>query len=234
MSTTNGGPQPQMAMPQVGVLVQYLKDFSFENPHAPRSLAPSATPVLSYFAGLAAAEGDFIAALKLAAATVGLRQGLGGRILPSDRVLLEQRLQPAYAALDTWLGGLPPDLLDHRRREAELIFRRIGITFAVYSVGGDPERLIPFDIIPRILDAAEWSYLASGLKQRVRALNAFIRDVYHEREILRAGHVPEALILHVIEPRSQAQFDEEIGEGGEETATPVEVPPAPGTAEAAE
>ena len=77
-----------------------------------------------------------------------------------------------------------------KRREAELIFRRIGITFAVYTEGGDPERLIPFDIIPRVLDAGEWALLARGLEQRVRALNAFLRDVYGPREIVRAGQHP--------------------------------------------
>ena len=79
--------------------------------------------------------------------------------------------------------------LELRRREAELLFRRIGITFAVYTEGGDPERLIPFDIIPRVLDAGEWARLARGLEQRVRALNAFLHDVYDEREILRAGRI---------------------------------------------
>ena len=68
-------------------------------------------------------------------------------------------VRPAYAALSDWLGQIKPDVLDFRRREAELLFRRIGITFAVY---GDPEaqeRLIPFDVIPRILSAAEWETL---------------------------------------------------------------------------
>src|ERR1700749_1879086 len=96
-------------------------------------------------------------------------------------------VRPAYAELKDWLGQIPPDVLDFRRREAELLFRRIGITFAVY---GDPEaqeRLIPFDVIPRILSAAEWETLRRGLEQRVKAINAYIKDVYHRREILRAG-----------------------------------------------
>jgi len=67
-----------------------------------------------------------------------------------------------YAALSRWLGGLPPDLLDHRRREAELIFRRIGITFAVYGEADSTERLIPFDVIPRILAKTEWDILRGG------------------------------------------------------------------------
>jgi uncharacterized circularly permuted ATP-grasp superfamily protein len=105
-------------------------------------------------------------------------------------------LTTPYKLVDAWLKQTPADALDLKRREAELLFRRVGITFAVYSEGGDPERLIPFDIIPRVLAADEWRYLQRGLEQRVKALNAFIADVYHGQEILRAGKVPERLILH--------------------------------------
>ncbi len=100
-----------------------------------------------------------------------------------------------YALVDAWLRAQPREVLDLKRREAEELFRRIGITFAVYSEGGDPERLIPFDLIPRVLAQAEWQRLQRGLEQRVKALNAFIHDVYHGREILRAGRVPEHLVL---------------------------------------
>jgi len=106
------------------------------------------------------------------------------------------RVRPAYAPIGDWLQRTPVDRLRRKRREAELLFRRIGITFAVYGEGGDPERLIPFDIIPRILDAGEWRLLARGLEQRVKALNAFLADVYHDREIIRAGLIPETLVLH--------------------------------------
>ncbi len=104
--------------------------------------------------------------------------------------------RPHYDLIRGWLRDTPAELVALKRREAELLFRRIGITFAVYTAGGDPERLIPFDIIPRVLDQTEWRKLARGLVQRVRALNAFIGDVYGARDILRAGKVPEALILH--------------------------------------
>ena len=100
-----------------------------------------------------------------------------------------------YALVDAWLKSLTPEQIALKRREAEVVFRRIGITFAVYTDGGDPERLIPFDLIPRVLAAAEWRRLEAGLVQRARALNAFIHDVYHDREIIRAGKVPEALVL---------------------------------------
>jgi uncharacterized circularly permuted ATP-grasp superfamily protein len=102
---------------------------------------------------------------------------------------------PHYALVQQWLADTPPEFLDRKRREAELLFRRIGITFSVYSEGGDPERLIPFDIIPRVLSAAEWRHLTLGLTQRVRALNAFLGDVYHQREIVAAGLMPAALIV---------------------------------------
>ena len=103
---------------------------------------------------------------------------------------------PHYQLIKRWLDETPREAIELKRREAELLFRRIGITFAVYSEGGNPERLIPFDIIPRVLDPTEWDLLARGLTQRVKALNAFVHDVYHEREILLAGKVPARLVLH--------------------------------------
>ncbi|RDV05317.1 circularly permuted type 2 ATP-grasp protein [Undibacter mobilis] len=104
-------------------------------------------------------------------------------------------VRPAYGELDRWLKEVPPDVLDYRRREAELIFRRIGITFAVYGEADATERLIPFDVIPRIMSGSEWRQLEKGLTQRVNALNLFIKDVYGGREILRAGVVPEDMIF---------------------------------------
>jgi uncharacterized circularly permuted ATP-grasp superfamily protein len=103
--------------------------------------------------------------------------------------------RPAYQELAKWLARTPIEILRAKREEAERLFRRIGITFAVYTEGGDPERLIPFDIIPRTIDAAEWATLERGLKQRVRALNAFLADLYGKREIVAAGIVPEALVM---------------------------------------
>src|SRR6516225_5050528 len=99
-----------------------------------------------------------------------------------------------YAELSRWLDSVNPDLLNLRGREAEVLFSRIGITFEVY---GDPEaqeRLIPFDIIPRILAAEEWAFLHRGLEQRVKAINAYLKDIYSKRDIVRAGIVPGDLI----------------------------------------
>lgn len=104
-------------------------------------------------------------------------------------------VRPAYAGIARYLAAAGPEELDAKRREAEALFRRIGITFAVYTEGGDPERLIPFDVIPRILSKSEWERLSAGLVQRVRALNAFLTDVYGPRRILEAGLIPADLVL---------------------------------------
>ncbi|MBL8548616.1 MAG: circularly permuted type 2 ATP-grasp protein [Hyphomonadaceae bacterium] len=104
-------------------------------------------------------------------------------------------VRPAYAMVDRWLKATPQAALDAKKKEAERLFRRIGITFAVYTEGGDPERLIPFDMIPRVLGADEWAILERGLKQRVRALNLFLKDIYGPAEILKAGIIPEALVF---------------------------------------
>src|SRR3954469_10303718 len=104
-------------------------------------------------------------------------------------------LRPAYGELSRWLSEVPPDVLDYRRREAELVFRRIGITFAVYGEADAQERLIPFDVIPRIISGGEGKILSRGLEQRVKAINAYIKDVYGKRDILKAGIVPEDLVF---------------------------------------
>ncbi len=120
---------------------------------------------------------------------------------------LEGGIRPAYSALSAWLHEVPPELLERRRREAELLFRRIGITFAVYGEADAQERLIPFDVIPRVLAAAEWARLESGLTQRVKAINLYINDIYGNRDILRAGVVPEELVFQnpVFRPEMNGQ-----------------------------
>ncbi|MBM9594839.1 circularly permuted type 2 ATP-grasp protein [Rhodobacteraceae bacterium MCCB 386] len=99
-----------------------------------------------------------------------------------------------YAALDGWSREMPPELRGMKQSEAEALFRRIGITFAVYGEGGDPDRLIPFDMFPRVFAADEWLRLERGIKQRARALNAFLVDVYKRGEIVRAGRIPAKLV----------------------------------------
>ncbi len=104
------------------------------------------------------------------------------------------QVRAAYAEVARWIETSGIEALAQRREEAEAIFRRIGITFAIYGEGGDPERLIPFDLIPRVFSAAEWAHLDRGIRQRARALNGFISDVYHRGEIIRAGVIPASLV----------------------------------------
>jgi uncharacterized circularly permuted ATP-grasp superfamily protein len=117
-------------------------------------------------------------------------------------------VRPHYRGFDRWLGQQPHELMAARREEAELIFRRVGITFAVYGAkdedGSGTERLIPFDLIPRIIPHDEWQTMEAGLVQRVTALNRFIHDVYHGQEILKAGIVPAEQVL------KNAQFRAEM------------------------
>ncbi|MCB1506973.1 MAG: circularly permuted type 2 ATP-grasp protein [Hyphomicrobiaceae bacterium] len=103
--------------------------------------------------------------------------------------------RPGYGALGDWIERAPPELIASRKLEAEHFFRRIGITFNVYGDVQGSERIIPFDIIPRVLTSVEWARMERGLEQRVKALNAFIGDAYGAREIVAAGKVPEDLIL---------------------------------------
>lgn len=103
-------------------------------------------------------------------------------------------VRPPYAGLEGWTRAMPAALRQMKQAEAEALFRRIGITFAVYGEGGDPDRLIPFDMFPRVFTRSEWSRLEAGIKQRARALNLFLADVYGRGEILRAGRVPADLV----------------------------------------
>ncbi|WP_169310870.1 circularly permuted type 2 ATP-grasp protein [Cereibacter changlensis] len=99
-----------------------------------------------------------------------------------------------YARLEDWTRSMPAELREMKQAEAEALFRRIGITFAVYGEGGDPDRLIPFDMFPRVFTSGEWARLERGIKQRARALNAFLVDVYGRGEIVRAGRIPGRLV----------------------------------------
>ncbi|MDB5473805.1 MAG: hypothetical protein JWP99_1108, partial [Devosia sp.] len=100
-----------------------------------------------------------------------------------------------YRALAQWLKEQPDKALTLMQSDAEAIFRKLGITFAVYGSAEGTEKVIPFDVIPRIISAMEWRRLSKGIEQRVKALNAFLYDIYHRQEILKAGRIPERLIL---------------------------------------
>ena len=103
-------------------------------------------------------------------------------------------VRSAYDGFAEWYDRQNPEWLRRKDREAEGVFRRTGITFNVYGEDAAEERLIPFDMIPRIITANEWRKLSRGIEQRVRALNAFLHDLYHRQEIVRSGRLPERLL----------------------------------------
>ena len=105
-------------------------------------------------------------------------------------------IRPHYADLSNWLDGMAATRLERKRAEANALFHRYGITFAVYGEDAGTERLIPFDIIPRIITAQEWHVMSDGLRQRVQALNAFIKDIYHDQAIIKAGLVPAEDVMN--------------------------------------
>ena len=104
-----------------------------------------------------------------------------------------------------WLTEQPKSVLEKAQQDADLLFRRVGITFNVYGDEAGAERLIPFDLIPRILPNAEWKKLERGLVQRVQALNAFLQDIYSEQRILDEKKIPKELILGNEQYRKQMQ-----------------------------
>ncbi len=106
----------------------------------------------------------------------------------------DNSVRDPYSDFCSWYDAQDSGRLRTKARDAENFFRRTGITFAVYGEEDAGERLIPFDIVPRIISGREWSRLSRGIEQRVRAINAFLHDIYHRQEILRAGRVPIELI----------------------------------------
>lgn len=128
---------------------------------------------------------------------------------PFDEMRAASSVRDHYSTYDRWLTAQDDAAMRKRRDEAEVIFRRVGITFAVYGAkdedGAGTERLIPFDLIPRIIPSHEWQWMERGLRQRVTALNRFIHDVYHGQEILKAGIVPPEQVLNNAQFRPEMQ-----------------------------
>jgi uncharacterized circularly permuted ATP-grasp superfamily protein len=117
---------------------------------------------------------------------------------PFDEMHVADAVREPYLAFADWMQHVSHAQLTQKSQEAELLFRRVGITFNVYGEEAGSERLIPFDVVPRILAAGEWKRLSDGAIQRVRALNAFLHDLYHGQEIVRAGIVPESLLTNAM------------------------------------
>jgi uncharacterized circularly permuted ATP-grasp superfamily protein len=114
-------------------------------------------------------------------------------------------VRPHYREFQSWLSQQNAESIVAKRAEADLIFHRVGITFAVYGDDQGTERLIPFDIIPRIIPAAEWMQLEAGLRQRVKTLNLFLHDIYHEQNIIKAGVIPAEQIFCNAQYRPEMQ-----------------------------
>ncbi len=106
----------------------------------------------------------------------------------------DEQIRASYQNFFDWFDQEDPKRLRAKNREAEELFRLTGITFNVYGRSEAEERLIPFDIIPRIISGSEWAKLSRGIEQRVRAINAFLHDIYHTQEILKAGRIPREMI----------------------------------------
>jgi uncharacterized circularly permuted ATP-grasp superfamily protein len=132
------------------------------------------------------------------------RAGLPGRDAPYETYTLgkpydemftpEGMARAHYTALDGRLSTLPPDELTRRQQACELSFLHQGITFTVYSDNQATERIIPTDLLPRIVTAQQWARIEKGLKQRIQVLNLFLRDIYGDARVLRDGIVPRSMI----------------------------------------
>ena len=104
-------------------------------------------------------------------------------------------IRPHYEAVVKTLSQLPTTALRRKEELAKKLFMNQGITFTVYFENEGIERIFPFDIIPRIIQASEWAHIESGVKQRLTALNMFLHDVYHEQNIIKEGIVPADLVI---------------------------------------
>jgi uncharacterized circularly permuted ATP-grasp superfamily protein len=122
-----------------------------------------------------------------------------------EMLTADGEIREHYREFHAWQSEQPDEALAAKRAEADLVFRQVGITFAVYGNNAGTERLIPFDIIPRIIPHAEWNKLEAGLIQRVRALNMFIHDIYHDQNIVTAGIIPPSQIFRNAQYRPEMQ-----------------------------
>ncbi len=113
---------------------------------------------------------------------------------PFDEMLNGDGVRAPYSTYREWFDVQDNARLAKKSEDAEAFFRRTGITFNVYGQTDAEERLIPFDLVPRIVSGREWTKLSNGIDQRVRAINAFLHDIYNRQEILRAGVIPIELI----------------------------------------
>lgn len=111
-----------------------------------------------------------------------------------DEMMAPGKVRPHYDKFISSFTNLKDGEVESKNELAHKLFMTQGITFTVYSSGEGIEKIFPFDIIPRIIEAAEWEYIEKGIKQRLKALNIFLRDVYHEQFIIKDGIIPASLI----------------------------------------
>ncbi|HMO62340.1 MAG TPA: circularly permuted type 2 ATP-grasp protein [Ferruginibacter sp.] len=111
-----------------------------------------------------------------------------------DEMVLDNTIRDQYNKAVNFLNQLSIEELNRKEEMAKRLFMSQGITFTVYSSGEGIEKIFPFDIIPRIITATEWDYIERGLKQRLKALNLFLKDIYHNQFILKDGVVPAEMI----------------------------------------
>ncbi len=111
-----------------------------------------------------------------------------------DEMYNNSTIREQYKGALGFLQQLSIEELNKKEEQAKRLFMSQGITFTVYSSGEGIEKIFPFDIIPRIITAAEWNYIEAGIKQRLKALNLFLKDVYHEQFIIKDGIVPIDMI----------------------------------------
>src|SRR5690606_17536671 len=111
-----------------------------------------------------------------------------------DEMYDGNEIRPHYRGVYDFLRRIPANELNKKEELAKKLFMSQGITFTVYSSGEGVEKIFPFDIIPRIITAAEWSFIDSGIKQRLRALNLFLKDVYSNQFILKDNLVPFEMV----------------------------------------
>ena len=113
-----------------------------------------------------------------------------------NEVYKNDKVRHPYTKIMDWANSLTKNIIVRKKNEAENLFKKIGITFSVYNNFDTSERLIPFDMFPRILSNSEWITISKGILQRSIAINAFINDIYHSAEIIKAKIIPEKLIYN--------------------------------------
>jgi uncharacterized circularly permuted ATP-grasp superfamily protein len=120
-----------------------------------------------------------------------------------ELMLAEGKARPGSEILVKRLDSLPDGEISARQKAAEAAMYNMGITFTVYGNDEGTEKIFPFDIVPRIVEANDWTFIEKGLKQRIHALNLFIQDIYHDQKILKDKIIPEDMILGASSFRSQ-------------------------------